>query len=534
MANKSYIHVFGVVGVVVFALVLSLSVGAVFFAGNETALAYEGVNVESIEVPVSLLQYNYNNYVTTVGGSQLQITHSQYVPLDSYYFIYQDDILRALGDSVPVTAQPIYYTVTGTMNKVGTGSIIFSGQISMLTNSNVNSPITGSPFSKSLYGVSVKFFLFSSDESTSSDSSVDITSITMYYYENDYLYDKGYDLGYQDGEDIGYETGFADGEATGLNEGYQEGYSSGYADGKDDGYREGYDEGFDSGVLEGISDGYEQGYQEGVQVSYQNGYDDGYSDGVKTADEIISWSNAIPLSVTSVTPYVDEVDNMHGYSVENATVPNSNVPAIRVSRTAPPMLPACQISLGSTVPAQTIIDFRWEALEPRGLASSGSYINFGALDQYGMYHYLVSSSTDSNNLGFTVSLPVDTQYIVVSTSQSVDYMYLVGVSYRIAGRTAYDIGLNVGYETGYLDGVASIPVDDIKHTAYYEGFDDGVQSANDYTFTSLIGAAIDAPIQAFRGLFGFDVLGTNLANLALSLFTLSIILVVVKFVIKSS
>lgn len=82
---------------------------------------------------------------------------------------------------------------------------------------------------------------------------------------------------------------------------------------------------------------------------------------------------------------------------------------------------------------------------------------------------------------------------------------------------------------------------DFYNTAYnrYHSvwFGQGVTSANDYTFFSLVSAPVDAVLQGFfgngsddTGLLNFELLGINFKSLFSGLFTLAVILWIVKFV----
>lgn len=79
-----------------------------------------------------------------------------------------------------------------------------------------------------------------------------------------------------------------------------------------------------------------------------------------------------------------------------------------------------------------------------------------------------------------------------------------------------------GYEQGYTAG---------KADGFGAGYNEGAQDAGDYTFMSLISSVIDAPIQAFMGLFNFEMLGVNLSGFFLSLLTVCVIVAVVKLFI---
>ena len=76
-----------------------------------------------------------------------------------------------------------------------------------------------------------------------------------------------------------------------------------------------------------------------------------------------------------------------------------------------------------------------------------------------------------------------------------------------------------GYNKGFQDG---------KTAGYDLGFHAGVKDNGDYTFMGLLGSVFDAPISAFRGLFDFEILGTNMQGFVLALLTLSVIFVIIK------
>lgn len=86
-------------------------------------------------------------------------------------------------------------------------------------------------------------------------------------------------------------------------------------------------------------------------------------------------------------------------------------------------------------------------------------------------------------------------------------------------RTGYSDGVNVGYNEGYSVG---------NDIGYNNGFSDGVEDSNQYTFMNLLSATIDAPVKYFQSLFNFELLGVNLQGFLTGLFTLCIIVAIVK------
>lgn len=96
----------------------------------------------------------------------------------------------------------------------------------------------------------------------------------------------------------------------------------------------------------------------------------------------------------------------------------------------------------------------------------------------------------------------------------------------------YQQGFYEGTQSGYSDG---------EQYGYDRGYDYGYQQGDSagynralmddhYTFLNFLGAVVDAPIQAFRGLFNIEVLGVNLADFLSALLTIAVVLLVAKFV----
>lgn len=113
--------------------------------------------------------------------------------------------------------------------------------------------------------------------------------------------------------------------------------------------------------------------------------------------------------------------------------------------------------------------------------------------------------------------------------------------YEVGEDAGFDLGEDYGYTNGYADG---------KIEGRNQGYADGVAAAGDYTFFSLITSVFDAPLKVLVGEwvdvdddgivdemrggmlnFYIPVLDVNLAPLLLSLFTLCIIIIVVRFVL---
>lgn len=110
--------------------------------------------------------------------------------------------------------------------------------------------------------------------------------------------------------------------------------------------------------------------------------------------------------------------------------------------------------------------------------------------------------------------------------------------YRVSVNDTSGDFYNTGYNNGYLDAkegfeeektnIYNSGFESGKTAGYNEGYNAGKDVADNYTFLGLIGAVFDAPIEAFKGLFNFEILGTNMQGFVLALLTLSVIIVIIK------
>lgn len=124
---------------------------------------------------------------------------------------------------------------------------------------------------------------------------------------------------------------------------------------------------------------------------------------------------------------------------------------------------------------------------------SGEHSNYLALyDNYGA------------SLTFEFVIPENYIYSAYSTRT-----YYTLNALDITDNQIFQQGYNQGladnqqniYDNGYKSG---------KTAGEAIGYNKGILEANDYSFMSLFGAVIDAPIKAFSGLFNFEILGINL------------------------
>lgn len=117
-------------------------------------------------------------------------------------------------------------------------------------------------------------------------------------------------------------------------------------------------------------------------------------------------------------------------------------------------------------------------------------------------------------------------------SNCMSFGYSVSVTDSSDG--LYNLGYNNGYQDAKEDfeeektGIYNSGFGQGKVAGYNDGYNAGKDVSANYTFLGLIGAVFDAPIEAFKGLFNFEILGTNMQGFVLALLTLSVIIVIIK------
>ncbi len=101
----------------------------------------------------------------------------------------------------------------------------------------------------------------------------------------------------------------------------------------------------------------------------------------------------------------------------------------------------------------------------------------------------------------------------------------------IPENTIYQNSLNTtGYTQGYQDGFKQGQQEKEIYgiTQYNKGKQDGIASANKYTFKGLISAVFDVPIQTLYGMLDFNILGINILSLVMSIVSVILLIAIVK------
>ena len=135
-------------------------------------------------------------------------------------------------------------------------------------------------------------------------------------------------------------------------------------------------------------------------------------------------------------------------------------------------------------------------------------------DRIVFYGFVKDSSFSVGD--FLVPTAIDTLYVTTSE-----------------GQQSYNSGFNAGVNS--VKSQYESQLEAVKENARQKGFAEAEAMFNngttDYSFFGLISAVIDAPIKAVRGLLNFDILGVNMFAFVTSLFSLAVVLMIVKLLL---
>lgn len=191
-------------------------------------------------------------------------------------------------------------------------------------------------------------------------------------------------------------------------------------------------------------------------------------------------------------------------------------------------------------------------VSPSSLNSIGSFYNYPVLSHqtgtggstpwfFSFEGYCLKSSSIPNDFPFYLGAPSAFPSGVTQDSYVQLTSFLsncMSFGYRVSVSDSSGDFYNSGYNNGYQDakegfeeektGIYNSGFEQGKIAGYNDGYNAGKDVSGNYTFLGLIGAVFDAPIEAFKGLFNFEILGTNMQGFVLALLTLSVIIVIIK------
>ena len=129
-----------------------------------------------------------------------------------------------------------------------------------------------------------------------------------------------------------------------------------------------------------------------------------------------------------------------------------------------------------------------------------------------------------------------TQVFDYSFVASIDSMTMTFTHLRMFKDYADVLILTIaqGYGLGYSKGLEDQK--NLDYNVWYmgrynQGYSDGVKAAGEYTFLSLLGAVVDAPLQAVSGMLNFNLLGFNMLNFFYALLTCALVIAVIRLIL---
>lgn len=163
------------------------------------------------------------------------------------------------------------------------------------------------------------------------------------------------------------------------------------------------------------------------------------------------------------------------------------------------------------------------------------YYNSAYSGDYFINNTILGMSSDSNGMLLSdvltsgdvhfYNFPVDVYGIMLISYHNANE---IAHAYSLTARFLGDVKSQDAYDNGFSAGVNSINKNDIFNQGYTKGFSEGSAEGSNYSFLSLIGAVIDAPISAFTAMFDFTLLGVNLRSFILAMLTLAIVIVLIR------
>lgn len=168
-----------------------------------------------------------------------------------------------------------------------------------------------------------------------------------------------------------------------------------------------------------------------------------------------------------------------------------------------------------------VYDSERKTVSFRAFLNNVSTVSFSAFD------YRTSNENDRIVFyGFVETNSVATDFLVPS---DIDTLHIT----IAAGQNSYDSGFNAGQLSAKQQYESRLQAE--RENARQKGFAEAQKMFDngntDYSFFGLISAVIDAPIKAIRGLLNFNILGVNMFAFVTSLFSLAVVLMIVKLLL---
>lgn len=430
--------------------------------------------------PVRYEIINYFDYVDV-----LDIEINEYI--DNATAISQatkisfDDIFRPLilGDSREL-AFPLYYVIDyaiGNEDGEGYGYTYGFTYTTAYSQTMNRFTISSSSYSSSRYCYSYDCYIsFASD--VPGQLSIDSLYITCYYTSDEYVYDAG------------YESGVID-----TNENNQV-------------------------IIDELQ----------AQLDYY-----------KTFYDASNWFNFIDSSYNNVkTAYFDGMKTTLKYTFD--TGDSIGVALADDTGTAQGLI--AYLDFGTIRAKDDLVRFSWKDLRiwaQSGSSGPGAFmpVHIAVLSDGSLIDCFVTTEDMMIDGSCEFTLPVSADGLYLYNSDASSFIFvsgMIGQYYSYDSELIYDNGFNAGYNDGRDDGIQYG-----EQVGYENGYADArdYYMNNDFSFFALISSVLDAPLQTIigtddkPGMLNFYIPGLdiNIAPFLLSLFTVALVITVIRFIL---
>ena len=305
-------------------------------------------------------------------------------------------------------------------------------------------------------------------------------------------------------------------------------YQIGFNEGKIKGYNEGYNK--------GSTDGYEKGIEKGIKENLANDY---IFNNLKNWDCRVDYNNETKgdFILTSNNNIVD----CSGYFPYIKSIEYENTKKYKIlftwnSKTNNKFKYGFKDLIFQGLPINTKIDITC-AVPPYEIPTGSTQYQKTFVCYIGDNGKLFTTDKTYENLQYNEQTYITninihcTTYTITNgqtSTEGTNYDLKKYPNMSITGDK--DLSNGAYYENGYNT------AKDLYYNKWYigryqQGYNDGTRNAGNYTFLSLMGSVVDAPIKALSDMLNFDILGFNMKQFFYAIITVCIIVTIVKLLI---
>lgn len=180
----------------------------------------------------------------------------------------------------------------------------------------------------------------------------------------------------------------------------------------------------------------------------------------------------------------------------------------------------------------SLLSYSLFTVQTTSLVESLPYLDISFVSLGSTFIVLRYTDTANHNFDFVFVTPHRTSLLPSSFTyytniyDNNEYSEGYTTGFELGQSQGYTQGLNVGTQDGYTQGFSVG-----RSQGYDTGFNAGVASRTDYSFASLFTSMADTFVNAFNNLFSFSVFGIDIKAFILSMLSLSIVFIVLRFVV---